>query len=59
MSSRISLNVTGLDTESIVSGLMAVERQPLTRLRNEQALLLQKKSAWNAVKSQIDKVERR
>ncbi|MGE5579869.1 MAG: flagellar filament capping protein FliD [Bacillota bacterium] len=56
MSNRISLNVTGLDTESIVSSLMALERQPLVRLQNEQTLLLQKKTAWNNVKSQIDKV---
>lgn len=56
MSNPISLNVTGLDTESIMTSLMAVESQPLTRLKNQQAELLQKKTAWNTVKSQIDKV---
>jgi flagellar hook-associated protein 2 len=53
---NISLNVTGLDTESIVSSLMAVESQSLMRLQSQQAALLQKKTAWNTVKSQIDKV---
>lgn len=54
MSSNISLNLTGLDTDSIVQNLMALERQPLYRLQSQQAALLTKKTAWSAVKSQID-----
>ncbi len=53
---NISLHVNGLDTESIVSSLMAVESQSLMRRQSQQAALLQKKTAWNTVKSQIDKV---
>lgn len=56
MDNRITLNLTGLDTETIVTNLMALESQPLLRLQNQQAALLAKKTAWNAVKSQIDKV---
>lgn len=57
MSSNISLNLsnlTGLDTESIISRLMQIEQRPLLRLQTQQATLLTRKSAWNAVKSQLD-----
>ena len=54
--STLSLNLTGLDTESIITNLMALERQPLSRLQTKQAVLLKKKTAWNAVKSQVDSV---
>lgn len=54
--SSLSLNLTGLDTESIINNLMALERQPLYRLQTQQATLLKKKTAWNAVKTQVDSV---
>jgi len=38
---------------------MALESQPLTRLRSQQAALLKKKAAWTAVKSQIDNVSQK
>lgn len=54
MSSNISLNLTGLDTDSIVRNLMALESQPLLRLQSKQSSLIQRKTAWSAVRSQID-----
>ncbi len=54
MSSRISLNLTGFDTDSVIKNLMALESQPLLKLKDRQTALLTRKTAWNAVKSQAD-----
>ena len=45
--------VSGLDTESIVSKLMAVERQPLTRLETKQTTVKSQISALGQIKSKI------
>ncbi len=54
MSSKLSLNLTGLDTDTIIKNLMAIEQQPITRLQTKQAALLAKKTAWNTVKTQTN-----
>ncbi|MFY9471787.1 MAG: flagellar cap protein FliD N-terminal domain-containing protein, partial [Bacillota bacterium] len=54
MSSPISFNVTGLDTETLIQELMRIERQPVVALENKQKLISEKKAAWNALKSKIE-----
>lgn len=54
MSSSLSLNLSGLDTESIITQLMKIEQQPLLKLQSQQATVLTRKTAWNAVKSELD-----
>jgi flagellar hook-associated protein 2 len=47
---------TGLDTTSIIDSLMAVERQPVTRLQAQQANDDAKIAAWKAISAAFDKV---
>ena len=54
MSSRITLGVSGLDTETLISELMQVERQPLLNLEARQSVLDARKKAWDAVKAKLD-----
>jgi len=54
MDNRISANVTGIDTESIIQQLMSIERRPLLKLQTQQTLLTSRKAAWGAVKTQLD-----
>jgi len=54
VSSPISFNVTGLDTETLIQELMRIERQPVVALENKQKLISEKKAAWNALKSKIE-----
>lgn len=56
MSTNITANVTGIDTEAIIEQLMSVERRPLLKLQSQQTLLTSRKSAWDAVKAQLDKL---
>lgn len=52
--SRITLGVSGLDTETLISELMQVERQPLRNLENKQSILGARKQAWDTVKARIE-----
>lgn len=54
MSTGITLGVSGLDTETLISELMQVERQPLYNLEAKQTTLLARKGAWDAVKTKLD-----
>ncbi len=54
LSSPISLNVTGLDTENLIQELMRVERQPLVALEAKQQTISSKKAAWNTLKSKLE-----
>jgi flagellar hook-associated protein 2 len=56
LSSRISMNVTGLDTETIIQELMKIERRPLVTLESKQQLLSDRKTAWNAIRSKLDSI---
>ncbi|HPC18267.1 MAG TPA: flagellar filament capping protein FliD [Candidatus Hydrogenedentes bacterium] len=55
MSSSFSVGglMTGLDTGSIVSQLMAIERQPVTRLQNQIKALNSQKSAIGELRTQL------
>ena len=54
MSSPVSFNVTGLDTETIIQELMRLERQPVVALEAKQRMISDRKAAWNALKSKIE-----
>ncbi len=54
MNSHLSLDVTGLDSGTLIQELMNIERRPLTVLQNKQVQLAEKKGAWSTVKSKID-----
>ncbi|MGI6626874.1 MAG: flagellar filament capping protein FliD [Bacillota bacterium] len=56
MSSRISMNVTGLDTETIIQELMKLERRPLAVLESKKDLVANKKTAWNGIKSKLESI---
>ncbi len=56
MASGITLGVSGLDTETIITELMKVERLPLVVLQNRQTSLTQKKAAWDSIKSKLDEL---
>ncbi len=47
---------SGLDTSSIISALMAAERQPLTRLTNEQHALQAKQQQIQSVQSSLQQL---
>lgn len=54
MATISSLGVgTGLDLESIVSGLLEIERQPLDRLESKQTLISAQISAYGSFKSKL------
>jgi flagellar hook-associated protein 2 len=54
LSSPVSFNVTGLDTETIIQELMRLERQPVVALEAKQRMISDRKAAWNALKSKIE-----
>ena len=55
MATISSLGVgTGLDLESIVTGLMDLERQPLDRLESKQSIINAQISAYGSFKSKLD-----
>ncbi len=49
--------VSGLDTTSIVSQLIELERRPITLLENRQIDLSNQKTAWQAISAQLLKLE--
>lgn len=49
---------TGIDTESLVSKLMAVEQQPITLLQNRQAALQARKSAFTSLSAKLTEFKR-
>jgi flagellar hook-associated protein 2 len=55
----ISLNVTGLDTDTIIQQLMAIERQPLQRLEQQRTVLANRKSAWDSIRTKMSNVSSR
>jgi flagellar hook-associated protein 2 len=55
----ISLSVTGLDTDTIIQQLMAIERQPLQKLQSQKTLLAKRKSAWDTVNTRLGNVSSR
>lgn len=55
----ISLNLTGLDTDSIIQQMMAIEKQPLLKLQNKQIVLAKRKQAWDAIKTRMGSVSTR
>jgi flagellar hook-associated protein 2 len=56
MDNRISLNVSGIDTDSIIEQMMTIERRPLVSLQTQQTQLTARKAAWTAIKTQLDAV---
>ncbi len=54
MNSHLSLDVTGLDSGTLIQELMNIERRHLTVIKNKQVQLSEKKGAWSTVKSKID-----
>lgn len=48
---------SGLDIESIVSQLVAIERQPITRVQNKQSLVNAQISAYGSLKSKISEFQ--
>ncbi len=44
---------SGLDTESIISQLMSIERQPVTNLQNKQARLKAVDDAWGQINTKL------
>ena len=46
-----------LDVNSIVSQLMSVEREPVTKLQKQQAGINTKLSAWGTVKSALSALQ--
>lgn len=53
MDTRLTINATGIDTETMIQELMKIERQPVTVLQTRQSQVLEKKSAWQAIKSSL------
>ena len=53
MDNRISLNLTGIDTDKIIEQLMNIEKVPLQRLQTQRTLQSSRKSAWDAVVSKV------
>jgi len=49
--------VSGLDTTTIISQLMDLERRPVTLLQNKQTTLADQKAAWQEVNSRLLKFE--
>ena len=45
--------ITGLDTNSIISQLMQIQRQPITRLQAQAGTLQQQQSALNGLRTQL------
>ncbi|HHW18718.1 MAG TPA: flagellar filament capping protein FliD [Firmicutes bacterium] len=54
MASQLTMNVTGIDTETIIQELMKIERRPLTALEARQQAIADKKAAWAAIKDKLD-----
>lgn len=44
---------SGIDTDSLIRQLTTLERQPITRLRTQQAMLQTRKSAYETFKNQL------
>lgn len=55
----ISVNVTGLDTDTIIQQLMAIERQPLQRLETQRSALAKRRSAWDSIRTKMSNVSSR
>lgn len=51
--SAISGVISGLSTDDIVSKMMEVARQPVTRLTNQQTLLTQRLTAWQEFNTRL------
>ena len=56
MSSKVTMNMTGLDTQNIIEQLMKVERIPLQKLELKKQAVAEKRAAWNAIKTKVDAV---
>lgn len=54
MSSKITLGLTGLDTDTIIQELAKVERRPLEVLEAKQDLLAQRKAAWESLTQRLN-----
>ncbi len=54
LSSKITLGVTGLDTETIIQELMKVERRPIQALEARQGVLAGRRSAWDSVTQRLN-----
>lgn len=54
MDSLLTVNVTGIDTESIIQELMKIERQPVVLLESKQKIIDDKRSAWDTIKTKLD-----
>lgn len=50
---RLSGLVTGLDTETLISQLVAIERQPITILENRQKTYEFRKELWNEINTSL------
>ena len=53
MAFSISGLSSGLDWDSIITQLVALERRPITLLENKQTVLSQRKSAWSEVNTML------
>lgn len=56
MSSPVSLNVTGLDTETLIQELMKLEKRPMVALEAKQKLVADRRVAWNNLQSKLDSI---
>ena len=58
MSSMFSITglASGLDTDSMVTSLMQIERMPITRMKSRQASLRTVDDAWSSVTTQLSAV---
>jgi len=54
VSSKVTMSMTGLDTETLIQELMKVERIPLAKLESKQKQISDKRAAWNTIKSKIE-----
>ncbi|HOO36942.1 MAG TPA: flagellar filament capping protein FliD [Deltaproteobacteria bacterium] len=55
MASTFSISglVSGIDWDSMISQLVAIQRNPITLLENKQTTLTEKKSAWSEVNTML------
>ena len=48
---------SGLDTNAIITKLLAVYSQPMTLLQNNEASIVQQQSAWNDIQNQMNTLQ--
>lgn len=56
--SQLIMNVTGIDTETIIQELMKVEQRSVVLLQNRQKQVSDRQAAWDAIKTKLDSLTR-